>query len=88
MLVSQRVSNRVMKDRSNTYMIYAEYKRFHNLEWYADNMMYDSMYRAYITNKILFRSNMQFSTDVLLYFWLYISTILSLIQTLLQWRVM
>lgn len=78
MLVSQRVSNRVMKDRSNIYMIYAEYKRFHNLEWYADNMMYDSM----------FRSNMQFSTDLLLYFWLYISTILSLIQTLLQWRVM
>ena len=32
-----------MKDRSNIYMIYAEYKRFHNLEWYADNMMYDSM---------------------------------------------
>ena len=32
-----------MKDRSNIYMIYAEYKRFHNLEWYADNIMYDSM---------------------------------------------
>ena len=45
MLVSQRVSNRVMKDRSNIYMIYPEYKRFHNLEWYADNMMYDSMIR-------------------------------------------
>ena len=29
-----------MKDRSNIHMIYAEYKRFHNLEWYADNMMY------------------------------------------------
>ena len=58
MLVSQRVSNRVMKDRSNTYMICAEYKRFHNLEWYAENMVlppfYKLHYRAYFTTKISF----------------------------------
>ena len=28
-----------MKDRSNIYMIYAEYKRLHNLEWSSENMV-------------------------------------------------
>ena len=27
-----------MKDRDNIYMIYAEYKCFHNLEWHAGNI--------------------------------------------------
>ena len=40
-----------MKDRDNIYMIYAEYKCFHNLEWHAGIMVLPPFY---FTNTILF----------------------------------